>query len=212
MIRKNSQQGASLIFALMTVAALSLAAVALVRSVDTGSLVMGNLGFKQDAVYAAENAARDAIVWLVANKENAALQNNITANGYSASGVGIIDPTNSSSEAGRLVIDWEGNGCSNYTSGSFATCMQPSAEATYANNVTARYAIFRLCGTAGDPATVSCAKPLNATARDSGERGEMNYSTGSHLQGNAYAQYYRVVVRAKGGRNTVSYTDTIVHF
>ena len=41
------QRGVSLIFALMALAVISLAAVALVRSVDTTSLVIGNLGFKQ---------------------------------------------------------------------------------------------------------------------------------------------------------------------
>ncbi len=45
------------LFALLALAAMSLAAVALVRSVDGGSLVIGNLGFKQDTTRAADRAA-----------------------------------------------------------------------------------------------------------------------------------------------------------
>ena len=46
--RRRAARGASLVFAMITVVALSLAAVALVRSVDTGLNILGNLGFKQD--------------------------------------------------------------------------------------------------------------------------------------------------------------------
>ena len=47
--RRRAQRGVSLLFALMALAAMLLAAVALVRSVDSGALVLGNLGFKQEA-------------------------------------------------------------------------------------------------------------------------------------------------------------------
>ena len=43
--RRRAARGASLVFAMITVVALSLAAVALVRSVDTGLNILGNLGF-----------------------------------------------------------------------------------------------------------------------------------------------------------------------
>ena len=46
------QRGMSLVFALLALAALSLAGIALVRSVNTSSLVIGNLGFKQGATAA----------------------------------------------------------------------------------------------------------------------------------------------------------------
>ena len=42
--------------ALLALAAISLAAVALVRSVHGGSLVIGNIGFKQDTTRAADRA------------------------------------------------------------------------------------------------------------------------------------------------------------
>ncbi len=63
----------SLIFALLTLVALSLAAVALVRSVDTSTTVIGNLGFKQDSTFYAGQAAEEAIAWLNANKTSTVL-------------------------------------------------------------------------------------------------------------------------------------------
>ena len=58
--RHAAQRGVSLIFALLALGAMLLAAVALVRAVDSGALVLGNLGFKQDATSAADRAAEYA--------------------------------------------------------------------------------------------------------------------------------------------------------
>ena len=63
--RRTAQRGVSLLFALMALAAMLLAAVALVRSVDSGALVLGNLGFKQEATQAADRAAEVARAWLL---------------------------------------------------------------------------------------------------------------------------------------------------
>lgn len=58
----KSQQGVSLIFALVALVALMLGALAMVRNVDSGTQLLGNLGFKQDATAAADQATRQAIV------------------------------------------------------------------------------------------------------------------------------------------------------
>ena len=58
--RHAAQRGVSLIFALLALGAMLLAAVALVRAVDSGALVLGNLGFKQDATSAADRATEYA--------------------------------------------------------------------------------------------------------------------------------------------------------
>ena len=47
--------------------ALSVASVALIRSVDTGTLVLGNLGFKQETTAQADQGTQAAIAWLTAN-------------------------------------------------------------------------------------------------------------------------------------------------
>ena len=46
---RSRQRGVSLFFALVCLVAIMLAAVALVRSVDTSTLISGNLAFQQSA-------------------------------------------------------------------------------------------------------------------------------------------------------------------
>ncbi len=53
------------------------------RSVDTGTQLLGNIGFKQDATAATDQAARQAIAWLAGNKTT--LIDDATTNGYYAS-------------------------------------------------------------------------------------------------------------------------------
>lgn len=55
------QRGVVLFFALVALVALSLAAVALIRSVDTSTLIAGNLAFKQDATRTGDQVVDSAI-------------------------------------------------------------------------------------------------------------------------------------------------------
>lgn len=56
------QRGVVLFFALIALVAMSLAAVALIRSVDTSTLIAGNLAFKQATKNSAEAGIEAAIV------------------------------------------------------------------------------------------------------------------------------------------------------
>src|SRR5262245_62594945 len=83
----GQQRGASLLFALITLVALALAASALVRSVDTGAVVMGNLGAKKATAIAADRATQQAIKFLTVDMTEATrlLDNSTNANrGYYA--------------------------------------------------------------------------------------------------------------------------------
>lgn len=61
---KQKQQGVVLFFALIALVVMSLAAVALIRSVDSNSLIAGNLSFKQSSILSADRGVEDAITWL----------------------------------------------------------------------------------------------------------------------------------------------------
>ncbi|ACB35173.1 type IV pilus assembly protein PilX [Leptothrix cholodnii SP-6] len=213
--RRTAQRGMSLVFSLITLVALSLAAVALIRSVDTGSTILGNLSFKQDTLLAADDASRQAIQWLADNAGSIGLQNDIVAQGYSASLIPTLDPTGArTADTTRAVIDWDWNDCDSYASGSYARCLKPrELELDLANGIKARWVILRVCNNAGDPTltTVSCAKPITAALSGSTERGDIRYDD-PRLQQTVLAQYFRVIVRAKGGRKTTSTTETLVHF
>ncbi|MCF8204034.1 MAG: hypothetical protein K9J82_03080 [Methylotenera sp.] len=198
-----AQRGVSLIFALMALVVISLGAVALVRSVDTSSLVIGNLGFKQDATSAAAQAAEQAIAYLNANV-GTTLQSDQTAAGYYASSGDAIDMTGQSGDPNRALVNW--TGASNCTG-----CIQPSAQISLnGGNNTARYIITRLCSAAGAPSTVDCAVPVGSALTGGGNKGVVGYGKEKIETMVPSSQYYRIVVRAQSARGTVSFTETIV--
>ena len=66
------QQGVVLVIALIILVAMTLAGIALVRSVDTTNIIAGNIAFQQAAVHSGEAGAEAAIRFIetkyIANK------------------------------------------------------------------------------------------------------------------------------------------------
>lgn len=219
---RRNQGGVALLFALLTLVALMLATLGLVRSVDTSTMLMGNIGFKQEATAATDRATRQALTDL--NVMLAALNTDSPSSGYYASTteIGIdgvtrtpIDVTGKQLEgtANRQLIDWDNDNCKYASEGTFTACVQPKQSADI-NNQKAAYVIFRLCSKPGDyntDTTISCAKPLNAADTESSKKDAIDTSNPKPFTIPA-GPYYRVVVRVLGARNTASFSETIVHF
>lgn len=81
-ITRSRQTGVVLFFALIALVAMSLAAVALIRSVDTNSLIAGNLSFKQSTMFSSDRGVEVAMNWVVTHVT--ALEADNTVNGYYA--------------------------------------------------------------------------------------------------------------------------------
>lgn len=215
------QQGVALLFALLTLVALMLATLALVRSVDTSTMLLGNIAFKQDATAAADQASRLAIQQL----KDLDLTVNDATKGYYAStqeidaagaGKPPLDATGKQmpDNVNRQLVDWDDDRCDYATAGSYTGCTVKAADAGTINGNTARYVIFRLCSKPGDQSadtTISCARPLSSAKVTASGRGEINYTEPTRFVSTS-GVYYRVVVRVLGARNTTSFTETIVHF
>jgi type IV pilus assembly protein PilX len=65
--RRHAQAGIVLFIALIAMVILSLAGIALVRSVDTGAGAAGNVGFRQASIVASNRAVEDAVNKLFKN-------------------------------------------------------------------------------------------------------------------------------------------------
>ena len=207
------QHGMSLLFALLALAALSLAGVALVRSVNTSSQVIGNLGFKQDATSAGSRATETAIAWLQAN--TATLDSDNAAAGYYATSLEALDPTGRNTTVAKPLglVNWDSDTCAYATAGTWASCSLLSAAVPAVNGNNSRYLISRLCEKAEAPSgTNVCAKPAAASLSDAVQRGEVRVGMELRPTKLSTSPYYRIIVRTVGARNTVSYTETIVHF
>jgi Tfp pilus assembly protein PilX len=77
-----TQRGVVLFFALIALVAMSLAAVALIRSVDTGTMIAGNLAFKQSATSAGDAGIDAAINWLTIVRDTNSGLNVVTNNAH----------------------------------------------------------------------------------------------------------------------------------
>lgn len=220
-----SRKGLALIVVLLALVTLAFASVSLIRMIDTGTLVIGNLGFKKAATTASDQAADTAIAWLQPKLSGTTLYADINNNGqaYYATSIEGLDPAGNSRPANgipaRPFVDWSGNNCGGCLSaGHCSVCLTPSAATTTADGLTHRYLITRQCRCAGDPngncpdGTANiCSTPTQAAATTSPKRGELKYGDNVRFSG-TNSPFFRIIVRTEGPRNTASVTETYVHF
>jgi type IV pilus assembly protein PilX len=209
----RGERGLSLLFALLALVALSLAAAGLVRTVGGGSLAVGNLGFKLDATTSADRGGEAAIAWLQANSTGVVLDGNVTAAGYYATSIDALDATGrNTGVATRAVVDWNNDNCAS-VSGPYSACLDASAVNTVGGN-SVSWIITRLCAVVGgkNDVTNSCAMTLSSGPADDSASGGQSYGENGGFPNTTTAPYYRIVVRSVGGRNAVSFTETMVTF
>jgi type IV pilus assembly protein PilX len=191
----RKQKGLVLFLALIALVAMSLAAAALVRSVDSGILAAGNLAFKQAAIMSAETGIARAYTY-INSKNDTVLQNSVPADGYFATFDGDLDF--------KAAATW-----SNANS-----ILVPAASDDLTGNE-ARYILQRMCRTTGLVDQTNCLVGTgNATANSKGGKSEGGGSGGGGYDANtggSDAVTYRLTVRVVGPRNTVSYLQAFVY-
>ena len=146
-----------MLVALIGLVLLLLGAAALVRSVDTSTLVAGNLAFKQDATEAAGVGAEQAMAWMEAkmsSETSSYFESDYPAAGYYASSTDDLDPTgaNTTSANKLRLIDWDDNNCSSASSGTYVDCViKPWGNSAVidVNGNSVKWVIFRMCKTTG---------------------------------------------------------------
>lgn len=207
--RQAAQAGVSLLFALLALVALSLASLALVRSVDTSTMVMGNLGFKQDATAMADQATREAINWLTSS--GADLSKDLPSKGYYAQMNDDVDVVATSGDNKQLV-NWNLDGCKYAENMTGSVCKVRPNDAVTIHHATTNYIIFRLCASTGgsNDTSNSCAKPLSTASSTASKKGKLDYSDYERFT-SVNGVYYRIVVRVVDPRQTTSFVETIVH-
>jgi len=189
---KRSQHGVVLFISLIVLVAMSLAGIALMRSVDTTVMVSGNIALKQSAILGADQGTQAAVVWLEANNTGGTLQNNISSGSYFAAL--SMDP-----------VDW-------FVDSSWVDAKLVNGGAPdYAGN-TISYLIHRQCTLAGayDSVGNTCAaidQSVGGSVLTEGDSFKAGVTT-------AFARskqlYYRITTRVKGPRNSVSIIQTTV--
>lgn len=209
------QAGVVLFAALIGLMAMTLAAIALFRSIDTGLIIAGNTAFKDAATAAADVAVDAATAWIQTNSAPATTLHASAASGYYANWMAGCDMTGNKTLSDKNDnIDWEasGGGC-----GAKAVTVggMPSGFA-------ASYVITRMCSCDGAPAAVCAAGEYagkynicSGTAGTGRFHGTADYVYRG-LGGEEAARvattspYYRVITRVVGPRNTTSFVETVI--
>src|SRR3979409_247376 len=101
------QQGVVLLIALIVLVAMTLAGIGMMRSIDTGTMVAGNIGFRQAAVATGDGGIETAITWLQVNAGSLTADN--TAMGYYSTRQDSLDLTGNKTEGGVDGVDWGGS-------------------------------------------------------------------------------------------------------
>jgi Tfp pilus assembly protein PilX len=212
---RQGQSGVSLIFALIALVAMTLGAVALIRSVDTGILALGNLSFNQSGLGSSARAADAAITFLEANiLAGATLDGDIPAKGYYASSLDTLDPTGRTAETAdvQALVDWERNGCKVNGQASGAPSCQTAVDTFDVGGDQVSYIITRLCELAGPFEDANCSSPMVSGTAEGTAHGAGSYSVPTNFGAPRISPYFRIITRSVGPKGTVSYTETLVHF
>ncbi|MDD5176747.1 MAG: hypothetical protein PHQ05_10030 [Sterolibacterium sp.] len=178
--------------ALIVLVAMTLAGIALVRSVDTSNIIAGNLAFQQAATQAGDTGTETAVTWLQMNNANGVLFASIPAQGYLAS---RQDPA-----VGQT---WDAFWTNTLVPAGWVVTL--AQDASTGNTVS--YIIQRMCSQAGDSAVAFTDCAISQTA---GAVAGMSKGVGTPPLAHSSQVYYRITSRIAGPRNSVSYVQTIV--
>jgi Tfp pilus assembly protein PilX len=190
---RGRQSGLVLVIALIVLVLLSLGALSLMRSVDTATLVAGNLAFQQSATRASDTGVEAAIAVLALKAVNPSdLNDNDPTNGYVA--------TMRSTDSPAAGQSWQSFWQSNLNDSSFTMPVDQ-----FGNTV--QYVIHRLCANTLPPSSGGQCVSSPSTTVASGNSEEAGQI---QLQGSSSRVYYRITVRVSGPRRTESYVQSHV--
>jgi Tfp pilus assembly protein PilX len=183
---KSMQQGVALVIALIGLIAMTLAGLALMRSVNTGNVIAGNLAFRHTSLSATDvgvEAAFALVSNLSASAPDAVYPVNclVGACNYYPTRLISLSPSGVPTE-----INWS---------------IVPKA--TLNQSYTVQYVVDRLCD-GPTPITDIAIKCMNSTNQTAGSKraGAVSFSSANQV-------YYRATIKVTGPRNTRSFVQVI---
>ena len=193
--RPHRQRGVVLFIALLVMVALSLAGIALIRSMDTATIVAGNLAFKQSAASAVDRSIEQAVQALFDPATSSPVIADKTADNVAQNYFASVRL-----KAGSIPeIPDELQSVTAFTSSGLNAGLVATDEAGNKSY----YVIERMCANPGAAFGNNCNLSSAALGTDAGTQ---HYEAFSRA-GDAY---YRVTVRVEGPRNTVQYAQAIL--
>jgi Tfp pilus assembly protein PilX len=188
------ERGLVLFISLVVLVAMTLAGLALMRSVTGGVLVAGNLAAKQSVTSVADWGVEAGRSWLIAQPVATLRDDGATGSGYFSNWDTAFNPTNAPTNW------WNNNGVPVNLAGS-------PMDVT---DMDVRWVVHRLCQVPNADVNAPAQQCVTLQSAGAGSsKGGGGY--GSLPLTNTQQPYYRVTVRVVDPRRTVSYIQTVVY-
>lgn len=195
------QRGVVLFIALIALVVMSLAAVALIRSVDTNNMIAGNLALKHSALVSSDRGVETAVTWISTKALNVTdLDVDNAAEGYYAT---YLTPNLEDPVVLKADATWDVNKTANAT----GVGIIAGTEVSSSNNI--RYIVQRMCREAAPPTAEKCL--LGDAEIGTGSRGVKDATEAGAKIDALQSPMYRITTRVAGAKNTFSYAQTFVY-
>ncbi|MGL4603123.1 MAG: pilus assembly PilX family protein [Iodobacter sp.] len=207
---RSQQQGLVLFISLIVLVIMTLAAIAMVRSITASTQVANNLALRQGTTAAADVALESARQWLIntSNLSPATLNADSAANGYSATNtVSPISPNDATQWRANSNWVWVANSCTPKPC-TPAAMVQATTAATVANTsgFSAAYLIQRSCSNGAAPSMV-----IDIAAASGNPCNLVQDIATKSKKGSTFRVNYLITVRIQGPKNTVSFYQTSLY-
>ncbi len=189
--RRHQSHGVVLLITLIMLVAMTLAGIALIRSVHTTTLIAGNLAWQQSTLASGTLGSEAATAWIKAHSntfQDTTLEQSSFENGYSA--YRRVPPTG---------MNWD-----TFWTNTIVPQGVVTLEPDSAGNVV-QYAIDRICNRTGSIVDAGCASSLVVSPANNSSKG----ASVDRIEPTDYI-FYRIIARIQGPRNTTSFIETIV--
>lgn len=201
------QRGVVLFFALIALLAMSLAAVALIRSVDTSTIIAGNLALKQSATTSSDAGVEAASIYLAGMQ---AANSGLSATDIATHAFNTDDPSKGYYASVNLAVDPIGMVWDNTNSAAVNPDGSNNPQPDASGNST-RYVIHRMCrdsGVALKNTTCLFATPPT-TNMDQSVHGYGDYCP--ECESTTTTPQMRITTRTTGPRNTISFVQAFAY-
>ncbi|KAI5916016.1 hypothetical protein [Thauera sp. 2A1] len=212
---RSSQHGVVFFTVLIALVILSLSAVALVRSVDTGTQIAGNLSFRQTTTQAGDSGTEAAVTWMNAQltaNPTSLYKSDKTKGYYATSHVGCDLSGSSTPDDSTDDVNWGGN--KDDEDKYYPNCKMTAVAVDAARlpaGYSAAYVINRLCGDELPPTDEKAFCESYSRSTAAADEGRSMSGGGYFGKKSASSEYfYRVTTRVVGPKNTVSYVQTVL--
>ncbi|WP_036301195.1 pilus assembly PilX family protein [Methylotenera sp. L2L1] len=199
-VKSLKQQGVVLFVALIALVVMSLAAVALIRSVDTNTIIAGNMALKHSALVSSDRGVEAALDWL--GSENSIdlkrLEQDNVAKGYYSTFSINGSPDLDDSEVLKADATWIA------AAKATGEGIVGGREESSGNEI--RFIIQRMCRVSGEPNSDNCLQGAPNTDKSSN-----GIKTECCPPEPKPEPIYRITTRVQGAKNTISYAQTFVY-